>query len=80
MQYNQPANFIQLESAIASRCGQLHRLQPKLGILVRGFHMDMRGFIPFVAEKERSVTAFSEYFRHDSRCARFKSRGQLPFL
>src|SRR5262249_25037457 len=46
-------DFAGIESVVR---GQLHRIKPELCFIAGGPNMNMRSFIAFVAEKEKSVT------------------------
>jgi len=55
--FNHLAHLRQLVAPKCPRLGQFHRLQPKLGIFLRAFDMNVRRLMALSAEKEKPNTA-----------------------
>lgn len=57
--------LIQLMSLESIVCRQFYRIEPKFHLFFTGFHMNMRWLHALIAEEEKSITADSEYCRHE---------------
>src|SRR5450631_585883 len=80
---NQRFNFVQVAAAKTVIRHQAHRIEPELCLMLRGLHMNMRRFVPFVAEEEEAKSTRSQHRGHEgipslSPWYRFKSQADVP--